>query len=74
MTVIAIVLCLDNIVFQPIVLGGAVNLHPLVVIVGIMGASMLFGMAGVLLAIPTIVVLKVVIQHTFRGLKDYRII
>ena len=68
------VMMLDNLVFQPIVLGGAVNLHPLVVIIGIMGASILFGVAGVLLAIPTIVVVKVVTQHTFRGLKDYRII
>jgi predicted PurR-regulated permease PerM len=39
-----------------------------------MSASMMFGPAGVLLAIPTIVVAKAVIQHTFRGLKDYRII
>ena len=69
-----VVMALDNVVFQPIVLGGAVNLHPLVVILGIMGGSMLFGAAGVLLAIPAIVVLKVVTQHTFRGLKDYRII
>ena len=69
-----IVIVLDNIVFQPIVLGSAVNLHPLVVILGIMGASMLFGMAGVLLAIPTIVVTKAIIQHMFRGLRDYRII
>lgn len=70
----AIVMALDNTVYQPIVLGSAVNLHPLVVILGIMSASMLFGAAGVLLAIPTIVVAKAVIQHTFRGLKDYRII
>lgn len=70
----AIVMILDNLVYQPVVLGGAVNLHPLVVILGIMAASMLFGMPGVLLAIPTIVVMKVIIQHTFRGLKDYRII
>ncbi len=71
---IGIVLALDNIVFQPIVLGGAVNLHPLIVIIGIMAASMMFGMAGVLLAIPSIVIIKVIIQHTFGGLKDYRII
>jgi predicted PurR-regulated permease PerM len=69
-----VVLALDNFVFQPVVVGNAVNLHPLVVILGIIGASMLFGMAGVLLAIPTIVVVKVVIQNTVRGLKDYRII
>lgn len=70
----AIVMTLDNAVFQPIVLGSAVNLHPLVVILGIMSGSMMFGPAGVLLAIPTIVVVKAVVQNTVRGLKDYRII
>ncbi len=65
---------LDNFVFQPIVLGGAVDLHPLVIILGVMAGSTLCGMAGVLLAIPAIVILKVVTEHTFRGLKDYRII
>jgi predicted PurR-regulated permease PerM len=50
---------LDDFVFQPIVLGGAVDLHPLVVILGIMGGSMMFGMAGVLLGIPAIVLLHV---------------
>lgn len=65
---------LDNMVFQPIVLGGAVNLHPLVIIIGLIAGSMLFGAAGVVLAIPAIVVLKVISEHTFRGLKDYRII
>ncbi|MBK8203572.1 MAG: AI-2E family transporter [Bdellovibrionales bacterium] len=50
--VIAIVFDLDNLVFQPILLGSSVNLHPLVVILGIMGGSMLFGLAGVLLAVP----------------------
>jgi predicted PurR-regulated permease PerM len=37
---------LDNMVFQPIVLGGAVNLHPLVIIIGLLAGSMLFGAAG----------------------------
>ena len=65
---------LDNMLFQPVVLGGAVNLHPLVIIIGLLAGSMLFGAAGVVLAIPTIVILKVVSENTFRGLKDYRII
>jgi predicted PurR-regulated permease PerM len=69
-----IVLALDNLVFQPIVLGGAVNLHPLVIVLGLTAGSMLFGLAGVLLAIPAIVVAKVVISSAFRGLRDYRII
>ncbi len=65
---------LDNMVFQPVVLGSAVNLHPLVIILGLLAGSMLFGAAGVVLAIPAIVVLKVVSENTISGLKDYRII
>lgn len=72
--VVAVVFALDNLVFQPIVLGSAVNLHPMVVILGIMGGSLLFGLAGVLLAVPSIVITKTIIQYSFRGLKDYRII
>lgn len=70
----ALVLALDNMVYQPFVLGHAVSLHPLVVIIGLMGGSMLFGAAGVLLAIPTIVVLNVIVTQIFKGLKEYRII
>lgn len=65
---------LDNTVFQPIVLGSAVNLHPLVVIIGVMGGSVIFGFAGMLLAIPSIVILKVIIETLFKELKAYRII
>ena len=69
-----IVLALDNLVFQPIVLGGAANLHPLVIVLGLTAGSMLFGLPGVLLAIPAIVVAKVVIASAFEGLRAYRII
>ena len=65
---------LDNTVFQPIVLGGAVNLHPLVVIIGVMGGSVIFGFAGMLLAIPAIVIFKVVFETLFKEMKAYRII
>jgi len=65
---------LDNVVYQPIVLGNAVNLHPLVVIVAIIGGSVLMGVWGMLLAIPTVVVLKTAVETLFKELKDYRII
>lgn len=76
----AVVVCvmiaqlLDNVIFQPIVLGKAVNLHPLVVIIGVMGGSVIFGFSGMLLAIPTIVIFKVITETLFKELKDYRII
>ncbi len=65
---------MDNAVFQPIVLGSAVELHPLVVVIGVMGGSILFGFAGMLFAIPAIVIVKVVAFTLLKKLKDYRII
>lgn len=64
----------DNAIFQPYILGSAVNLHPLAVIMGVMGGTLLFGFAGMLFAIPAIIVLKVVVATTFRQLKAYYII
>lgn len=71
---VAITHVLDNVVFQPIVLGSAVNLHPLVVIVAIIGGSILMGVWGMLLAIPTVVIIKTAVETLFKELKDYRII
>lgn len=65
---------LDNVVYQPFVLGSAVNLHPLVVVVAIISGSLLLGVWGMLFAIPTVVVLKTAIETLFKELKDYRII
>jgi len=65
---------LDNVVFQPFVLGSAVNIHPLVVMVAIISGSLLMGLWGMLFAIPTVVVLKTAVETLFKELKDYRII
>lgn len=71
---IAITHVLDNIIYQPFVLGSAVNLHPLVVVIAIIGGSLLAGLWGMFLAIPTVVVLKTAVETLFRELKAYRII
>jgi predicted PurR-regulated permease PerM len=65
---------LKNIFYEPIVLGGAVKLHPLVVVIGIVGGGILFDLAGVLLAIPAITVFKVFLSSTARQLKAYGLI
>ncbi len=74
LAVVAVAQFLDNAIFQPVVLGGAVSLHPIVVILGVIGGSILFGFAGMLLAIPSIVVAKVMLVTFVRGLIDYRLI
>src|SRR5262249_39732161 len=47
---------LKNVVFEPFVLGGAARLHPLVVVIGVLGGGILFGVFGLLLAIPTMTI------------------
>jgi len=74
--IVAVVLAelLKNVVYEPVVLGGAVNLHPLVVVIGVLGGAILFGLVGMLLAIPTITVVKVLVSSTARQLKAYGLI
>jgi predicted PurR-regulated permease PerM len=65
---------LDDVVFQPFVVGSAVNIHPLVVVVAIIGGSLIMGLWGMLFAIPTVVVIKTAMETLFKELKDYRIV
>jgi predicted PurR-regulated permease PerM len=74
--VVAVVLAelLKNVVYEPLVLGGAVKLHPLLVVIGVLGGAILFGPVGMLLAIPAITVFKVLVSSTARQLKAYGLI
>lgn len=74
LVVVGVTQLLDNVLYQPVVLGSAVNLHPLVVIIGVMGGSILLGFSGMLLAIPTIVIFKVIVETAFKELRAYKII
>ena len=62
---------LKNMVFEPLVLGGASQLHPLVVVIGVLGGGILFGLPGLLLAIPTITIVKAFVSSTSAQLKAY---
>ena len=74
MILVGITHVLDDVVFQPFVLGSAVSIHPLVVIVAIIGGSLIMGLWGMLFAIPTLVVVKTAVETLFKELKDYRIV
>ena len=74
MILVGITRVLDDVVFQPFVLGSAVSIHPLVVIVAIIGGSLIMGLWGMLFAIPTVVVVKTAVETLFKELKDYRIV
>ncbi len=68
---VALAELLKNTVYEPFVLGGAVELHPLVVVIGVVGGATLFGAAGMFLAIPTMTVVRVLVASSARHLKAY---
>jgi len=65
---------IKNAVYEPVVLGGAVRLHPLVIIIGIVGGTLMFGLVGTILAIPAITFLTVFISSAAKHLKAYGLI
>lgn len=63
---VGIVKLLDNVLFSPLIVGRSARLHPLALILAIVAASVLFGVPGVLLCVPTLVVLQVVARSVHR--------
>lgn len=72
--VIVISQAIDNAYFKPYVLGKAVDLHPIIVFIGAIGGSMMFGFVGLLFAIPVIVIIKEIYGTLNQQLKEYFII
>jgi predicted PurR-regulated permease PerM len=62
--VILLRLSIDNLVGL-LVLGAVTRLHPVVVIAGFIGGAMLFGIVGLLLAVPTAVCIKITLDHYY---------
>jgi predicted PurR-regulated permease PerM len=71
---VALAELVKNLVYEPIVLGGAVKLHPLAVVIGLPSGAVLFGPVGLFLGIPTITVVKVLVASTARHLRAYGVI
>jgi len=69
--VVFIVQTIDNVIVKPTVIGKSVDLHPLIVILGVMAGSAMFGFVGLLAAIPVIAIIKVVIQTLYKQLRGF---
>jgi len=65
---------LDNTIFKPYILGSAIDLHPLLVVISVIGGAIMFGFWGILFAIPVIVIIKVTLLNIMKQLKQYQII
>ncbi len=61
---------LDSVFLIPRIVGRRVQLHPLVVFIGLIAGAMLGGVVGVLLAAPTIASLRVLVRYVYHKLLD----
>jgi len=68
--VILIVQQLENAVISPKILGESMGLHPLTVIFAIMAGGELYGLLGILLAVPIAATLKVILRYIYLKLVD----
>ncbi|MFZ0454755.1 MAG: AI-2E family transporter [Ignavibacteriaceae bacterium] len=68
-----IVYALDNGLVQPYVFSKSVDMHPVVIILLIIAGSQLFGVLGMLLAIPTATVLKTAAAEIYFAFRNYKI-
>lgn len=67
--VFVIVQVVDNVVFQPLIYGTSVMAHPLEIFLVILIGGYLAGIAGMILAIPTYTVLRVIGKEFFNRYK-----
>jgi len=67
--VFIIVQTIDNVIFQPFIYSSSVNAHPMEILLIIMIAGSLAGIAGIILAIPSYTVLRVFAKEFFNKFK-----
>src|SRR5258706_255781 len=72
--VLAAVLATDaikNAVYDPLVFGGALELHPVTVILGVAAGATIFGFLGALFAVPALAFGRALVGSVFRQLRSY---
>jgi putative permease len=69
----ALVYTFDNGFVQPFVFSKSVDLHPVVIILLIITGSQLFGILGMLLAVPLAAVIRTLTKEVYFAFKNYRI-
>jgi predicted PurR-regulated permease PerM len=72
--VIAIIYAIDNGFVQPYVFSKSVEMHPIVIILLIIAGGQLFGVLGMLLAVPTATVINTAAKETYYAFKNYKIV
>ena len=73
MTIVALTYTLDNGFVQPYVFSKSVDMHPIIIILLIIIGGELFGLIGMLLAVPTATVIKTASTEIYFAYKNYSI-
>ena len=55
---------IQDYIIAPVVIGKATNLHPLVILFSILAGGQIYGILGVLLAVPTAAVIKILLEFS----------
>ncbi|MCZ2819607.1 AI-2E family transporter [Modestobacter sp. VKM Ac-2977] len=63
LVVVLVVQQVEGNVLQPLIMGHALDLHPVVILVAVTAGGLLFGVAGALLAVPFVAVSYRVLEH-----------
>jgi len=71
--VVLLTYTLDNGFVQPYVFGKSVDMHPIVIILLIISGGILFGLFGMLLAVPIATVIKTFSKEIYFATKNYKI-
>jgi len=71
--VLLLVYTLDNGFVQPYVFSKSVDMHPIIIILLIISGSQLFGVLGMLLAVPTAAVVRTLLKEVYFAFKNYKI-
>jgi predicted PurR-regulated permease PerM len=67
--VFATVQLIDNILFQPLIYSSSVKAHPLEIFIVLLAAGSMAGVTGMILAIPTYTILRVIAKEFFDNMK-----
>lgn len=71
--IVALTYTFDNGFIQPYVFAKSVDIHPIIIILLIIAGGQLFGLFGMLLAVPTVSVIKTFVKEIYFAFKNYKI-
>ena len=62
---------IESRVLQPLILGSSLKMHPVTILIILLAAGKMFGLVGLLIAVPVYAVVKAFITHFFAWYKEY---